>query len=75
MRHSDLRILLAEEFGAAYAASLAMDHCLSSLGSRTVEQALADGIPPKRVWYAVCEDFSVPEQRRFGVEKRSARRG
>ena len=71
MRHSDLRALLDGEFGAAYAASVAKDHCLTTLGSRTVEQALADGIPPKQIWYAVCEDFSVPSARRFGVEKHS----
>ena len=74
MRHSDLRALLEGEFGGAYAATVAMDHCLSGLGSRTVEQALADGIPPKRIWYAVCEDFSVPPERHHGVDKAPRRR-
>jgi hypothetical protein len=48
------------QFGAAYAASVAHDQALSPLGSRTVEQALADGEDPKRVWRAVCEVFDCP---------------
>ncbi|MEI2732514.1 MAG: DUF3046 domain-containing protein [Dermatophilaceae bacterium] len=73
MRHSDLRRLLDEEFGPAYAASLARDHTLTALGSRTVERALSDGIPPRQVWLAVCEDFQVPPDRRHGLERRPRR--
>lgn len=73
MRHSDLRRRLDEEFGAAYAASLARDHALTALRSRTVEQALSDGIPPRQVWLAVCEDFHVPPELWHGREPRSRR--
>lgn len=69
MRHSDLWRLLGEEFGRGYAASLAHDHALSTLGSRTVKQALADGVPPRQVWLAVCEDFRVPPERRLGRDR------
>ncbi|GAA1751620.1 MULTISPECIES: DUF3046 domain-containing protein [Streptomonospora] len=48
------------QFGEAYAASLARDHVIDSLGSRTVDQALADGISAKEVWRAVCEAFDLP---------------
>lgn len=49
-----------EHFGEAYAESLARDHVIDALGSRTIEQALADGIGAKEVWRAVCEDFDLP---------------
>jgi hypothetical protein len=52
------------QFGDAYAASVARDHALSDLGSRTVDQALAEGIEPKTVWHAVCEAFQIPERSR-----------
>ena len=52
------------QFGDVYAQSVARDQVLAALGSRTVEQALADGEEPKRVWRAVCEAFQVPERLR-----------
>jgi Protein of unknown function (DUF3046) len=52
------------QFGDAYAASVAKDYVLADLGSRTVDQALADGIEPKTVWRAVCEAFEIPARAR-----------
>jgi len=52
------------QFGDAYADSVAKDHVLGNLGSRTVQQALADGTDTKTIWRAVCETFNVPESRR-----------
>jgi hypothetical protein len=52
------------QFGEAYADSVAKDHVLSALGSRTVNQALADGEDVKVVWRAVCDAFRIPERRR-----------
>jgi hypothetical protein len=52
------------QFGEAYADSVAKDHVLAGLGSRTVNQALADGEDVKAVWRAVCEAFRVPERLR-----------
>lgn len=49
-----------EQFGEAYAESLARDHVIDALGSRTVEQALADGFSAKEVWQAVCDAFGLP---------------
>jgi hypothetical protein len=65
--------LMDDEFGEGYARSLARDHVLGSLGGRTVDQALADGEPPRRVWEAICEDMDVPEARRHGRDDRVAR--
>jgi hypothetical protein len=52
------------QFGETYADSVAKDHVLSALGSRTVNQALADGEDAKVVWRAVCEAFRIPERKR-----------
>ncbi len=52
------------QFGEAYADSVAKDQVLAGLGSRTVNQALADGEDVKAVWRAVCEAFRVPERLR-----------
>jgi hypothetical protein len=52
------------QFGEAYADSVAKDHVLAGLGSRTVNQALADGEDVKAIWRAVCEAFRVPERLR-----------
>ncbi len=59
-------------FGAAYAGSLARDHVLGALGQRSAVQALADGVPPRQVWEALCDDMDVPAERRLGRDDRAA---
>lgn len=54
-----------EQFGSAYAHSLARDYVLAELGGRTVEQALANGADAKAVWRAVCAAFNVPARLRL----------
>ena len=55
---------MREQFGEAYAASVAKDYVLADVGGRTAEQALADGVDPKLIWRAVCTAFEVPEHKR-----------
>jgi hypothetical protein len=55
---------MESRYGAAYARSYAADQVLSTLGSRTVERALADGDDVKSVWRAVCEAEDVPASER-----------
>jgi len=50
-----------QQFGEAYAHSVAKDYVIADLGGRTVDQALAEGTPAKRVWQAVCATFDVPQ--------------
>lgn len=47
-------------FGESYADSWAADVAVAALDGRTVAQALAEGIPAKQVWRAVCEQVEVP---------------
>ncbi len=53
-----------ERFGEQYAAWMARDQVIGSLGSRTVVQALDAGLDTKRIWRAVCETFEVPAKDR-----------
>jgi hypothetical protein len=61
MRLTEFWTRMREQFGDAYAESVAKDFVLSGLGDRTVTRALADGEDVKRVWRAVSEQFNVPE--------------
>lgn len=58
---------MAAQFGPARAASVAADHIFAVLGGRTVNQALDAGEDPKHVWFAVCDDFDVPDALRHGL--------
>lgn len=60
---------MTDEFGAAYADTLARGHVVHALGDRTVAAALAEGIAPRRVWEALCEDLAIPEHRRLGIDR------
>jgi Protein of unknown function (DUF3046) len=64
MRLTEFWARMREQFGDAYAESVAKDYVLSSLGDRTVTKALADGEDAKRVWRAVSEQFNVPDRLR-----------
>ncbi|WP_111833016.1 DUF3046 domain-containing protein [Actinomadura madurae] len=51
-----------QQFGEHYAESVARDYVMAELGGRTIEQALADGEPAKKVWQAVVATFDVPSK-------------
>lgn len=60
MRLTEFHELVAGQFGAAYGASVLVDHVLTSLGGRTAAQAIEDGVDPRDVWRALCAAFDVP---------------
>jgi hypothetical protein len=64
MRLTDFWARMREQFGDAYAESVAKDFVLAGLGDRTVSKALADGEDAKVVWRAVTEQFKVPDRLR-----------
>jgi len=67
VRESRFRELMDDEFGAGYAASVLRAHSIGALGM-TAEAAMAAGVPFRRIWESLCDDFDVPESRRFGLE-------
>ncbi|MDN4645462.1 DUF3046 domain-containing protein [Arthrobacter sp. PsM3] len=66
MRISDFWRLMDDEFGAGYSRVLSSSLVLAGVGSRTADQALSAGVPPRQVWLALCEVQDVPPERRLG---------
>jgi hypothetical protein len=49
-----------DALGASYARSWASMFVLGDLGGRTVNEALAAGVPPKEVWASVWRALGLP---------------
>ncbi len=64
MRLTDFWRRMGLVFGEAYARSWAADVVVSELDGRTVDEALAAGVPAKDVWRAVCRTVEVPRSLR-----------
>ena len=64
MKHTEFWARLEEALGPAYARSWASMFVLSDLGGRTVDEALAAGVPPKEVWRAVWAALQLPARDR-----------
>ncbi|KFF58995.1 hypothetical protein JF66_14435 [Cryobacterium sp. MLB-32] len=73
MRLSEFRRALGDEFGEAYGRVLTSDLVLPSLGGRTAQEALDDGLPARDVWLALCVETDVPDSRRHGAGLPAAR--
>jgi hypothetical protein len=55
---------MSRQFGSMRAESVARDHVFSSLGGRTAVDAIDAGLPVRKVWLAVCEEYEVPPKER-----------
>jgi hypothetical protein len=64
VRLTDFWERMERRLGSVYAHSYAKDMVLSELGSRTVEQALAQGEDPKDVWRVVWSATGAPASER-----------
>lgn len=60
MRLTDFWERMSEQFGPAYADSVARDFAISGLDGRTVHEALADGVAAKEVWAQLCIALELP---------------
>ena len=60
MRHSEFWARMDRVLGPAYSRTWAEQQVLSTLGGRTVAEALAAGETPKHVWRAVWERLELP---------------
>lgn len=61
MRHTELWQRLEAVLGESYAPVWADQQSITALNSRTVRQALSDGVSPKQVWAAVWQHLELPE--------------
>ncbi len=60
MRHTELWKRLEATLGSGYYEHWASQFAITELGSRTVREALAAGVPPKQVWEAVHRVLGLP---------------
>lgn len=73
MKLSEFWACMEYEFSAGYAPVLARDLVLGSLGHVTAAEALDQGVNPKDVWLAICEEQEIPQERRLGPDKEPLR--
>jgi hypothetical protein len=64
VKHTEFWVRMEEALGPAYARSWASMFVLADLGGRTVDEALAAGVPPKEVWRAVWAVLGLPARER-----------
>ena len=64
MRLQEFWSRLEEQFGSMRAQSVARDHVFGALGGRTAVDAIEAGLPVRKVWLAICEEYEVPVMER-----------
>ena len=55
---------MTHHLGRVQALIWAEGHVISELGSRTVREALAAGVPCKQIWRAVWQNLELPASER-----------
>jgi hypothetical protein len=70
VRYSELSQLVDEVLGTAQGPVLMDTLRLGALDDRTAAAALAEGVEPRDVWHALCDELDVPPERRFGSDRR-----
>lgn len=64
MREAELWNRLFHHLGRVQALVFAEGHVIGELGSRTVREAIAAGIPFKTIWLAVWQTLKLPASER-----------
>ena len=64
MKETELWQRLESVLGAGYFRVWAMEFSLADLGNRTVNEAVADGVPSKEIWRAVWAALELPPRDR-----------
>ncbi|MTE23151.1 MULTISPECIES: DUF3046 domain-containing protein [Microbacterium] len=71
MRRSEFLRAVDDHFGARASWILA-DLTLPAIG-RTAADALDEGVPPRDIWRALCDEMDLPAQARYGAGLRAPR--
>lgn len=69
MRYREFWQLVDEVLGSAHGRVLVADLVLIGLDQRTAQQALDDGVEPRDVWHALCDELDIPDARRWGSDR------
>jgi hypothetical protein len=70
LRLSEFRSLADAVFGEAYSRTLTRELALDACDSLTADAAIEAGFAPRDVWHALCEQMSVPVDKRDGGDPR-----
>lgn len=70
VRNRELAGLVADVLGPVEGRHLLEELVLTDLGHRTGAAALADGVEPRVVWHALCDAVGVPDDARWGTDRR-----
>jgi hypothetical protein len=62
--------LVDEVLGSAEGRVLTRELVLGTLDQRTAVQALDDGVEPRTVWHALCDELEIPDTARWGADAR-----
>lgn len=73
MRRSEFLRAVEDEFPGR-TSSVLNDLVLTPFAGRTAKEALAAGVPPREIWFALCDEMEVPENRRHGAGRLEPRR-
>ena len=74
MRQSEFWGLVDDEFGVGRGRTLVRDQVLSGVGFRTAAEALESGADAREVWFALCREMEVPQERWWGRAEVTVRR-
>ena len=64
MKHTEFWSRMDDALGPTYSRSWASMYVIAELDGRTVDEALAAGVPPKEVWRAVWAVLGLPARER-----------
>lgn len=64
MRETELWRRLERHLGVGYARSWAGQTALSELGSKTVLEAISEGVPFRQIWHAAWVSLELPASER-----------
>ena len=65
MRLADFYNFVNHEFGDVQGPWLLHSHVLTRYGA-TSSELLEQGVEPRDIWWALCRDYDVPEERWYG---------
>ena len=67
MRLADFHRFVEAEFGDSHGPWLLESHVLAEYGA-TPAELIERGVEPRDVWWALCRDHDVPEERWLGTD-------
>lgn len=74
MRHTEFWQVVERAFPDGRGRALAHDLVLVELGSKTAEEALAEGVEPQQVWHELRVAMDLPDSYEF-LHRKARRRG